>query len=245
MWFHIHYLSGYFTGKLLKFKRFEMIMIILAVIMPDLDSVIYFLFSGFQNPAPFHGGVTHTLIMGLLLNILLAFIIWGLLKWRHPDTEEKFLIKLIIIGVIGIGLHLSFDLITTANEYGAIHHLYFWPFSDFSYHMDIILADIFPRWPYFDFDKLMFLQYSPHSTLLVSVLSFIINLGFFIIVFINLIPPRKSYPWEDFLYNEENKRDPWINDNLELIINLLGTIIFFGAFLIRMGYLLDVIMTIQ
>ncbi|MHA1299431.1 MAG: metal-dependent hydrolase [Candidatus Helarchaeota archaeon] len=238
IWFHIHYLSGYFSGRLLKLDRSEKIVLILAAILPDFDSIVYFIFSGFQNPTPFHGGLTHTLLVGVILGIILAVVSFFLLKWKNPNTDYNKLFKFIILGIFGIMLHLFIDIFTIANEYGIFHHLYFWPASDFSYHFDILFADIFPRYPYFDIDKFMFLQYSPVSFRIVSFISLIVNLIFFSIVLIEFLPPKRLFPWDVFMYSDERKREPWINDNLELILNILLSALFFGAFLIRIDSLI-------
>ena len=175
MWFHIHYLSGYFTGRLLKLGRSEKIMLILAAILPDFDAIFFFIISGFQYPASFHGGITHMFLTGFIMSTILAIISFGIIKWRDPNTGNMKLLRFIILGLFGIFLHLLLDINTIANEYGSIHHLYFWPISEFSYHLDILLADIFPRYPYFDLEKFIFLNYSPISTRIVAILSLIIK----------------------------------------------------------------------
>lgn len=232
IWFHIHYLSGYFSGKLLKLERSEMIILILASILPDLDSVFFFLFSGFKDPTPFHAGATHTLLIASLLSTLLAAISFGIIKLKEPKTEYKKLLRFIILGIFGIGLHFIIDINTTANEYGMYHHLYFWPLSDVSFHFDLLFAQIFPSYLYFDFSKFAFLWYSPISSNIVNTLSLIIN-GVFLLAFIyGWIPLRKEFPWDPFIYNSERKRIPYIGDNFEIILNVLLSVIFFGLFVV-------------
>ncbi|MHA1376866.1 MAG: metal-dependent hydrolase [Candidatus Helarchaeota archaeon] len=242
MWFHIHYLSGYFSGRLLGKKwdldRSDKIVLILASILPDLDAVFYFIFSGLHDPAPFHGGVTHTLLIGLILGTMLAICAFGFLKLRNREIKNEKLIKFIVLGMFGVVLHLFIDIFTIANEYGAGHHLYFWPISDFSYHFDILFANIFPRYPYFNFEELMFIQYSPISFRIVAIISLIVNGIFLAVLIFEFVPPRKKFPWDVFIYNSNKIRDPWINDNLEVVLNVFFTLIFFGAFLLRINDLL-------
>ncbi len=176
-------------------------------------------------------------LMGFIMSTILAIISFGIMKWRDPKTENMKLMRFILLGLFGIFIHLLLDINTTANEYGAIHHLYFWPASEFSYHLDILLTDIFPRYPYFDFEKFMFLNYSPVSTRIVAILSLIINGVFLAVLIYEWVPPRKIFLWDPFIYNSDRMRDPWIGDNTEIILNILLTLIFFGAFIIRMNYL--------
>lgn len=221
----------------MKLDRSEKIMLILAAILPDFDAIFYFIISGFQYPASFHGGITHMFLTGFIMSTILAIISFGIMKWRDPKTENVKLTRFIILGLFGIFLHLLLDINTIANEYGVIHHLYFWPVSEFSYHLDILLADIFPRYPYFHFEKFMFLNFSADSTRIVAILSLIINGVFLAVLIYEWIPPRKIFLWDPFMYNSDRMRDPWIGDNTEIILNILLTLIFFGALVIRMNYL--------
>ncbi|MFX1450121.1 MAG: metal-dependent hydrolase [Promethearchaeota archaeon] len=237
MWFQIHYISGYFSARLLKLDRSEKIMLILAAILPDFDSLFYFIISGFQNPAPFHAGITHMLLTGFLMSTILAISYFSIIKWRDFKTENIKLFRFIILGLFGIFLHFLLDINTIANEYGEMHHLYFWPISNFSYHLDILLADVFPRYPYFDFEKFMFLNYSATSVRIVAILSLIINGTFLALLIYEWVPPRKFFPWDSFMYNSDKIRDPWIGDNAEILLNIFLTLAFFGAFVIRINYL--------
>ncbi|MFX0140887.1 MAG: metal-dependent hydrolase [Candidatus Hodarchaeota archaeon] len=237
MWFHIHYLSGYFSGRLLKLERSEKIMLILSAILPDFDSVFYFIISGFHDPATFHAGITHTFLTGFLMSTILAIVSFGIMKWRNPKTDNMKLGRFIILGLLGIFLHLLLDINTIANEYGEIHHIYFWPINNSSYHLDILLADIFPRYPYFNFEKFMFLKYSAISIRIVATLSLIINGVMLLILIYEWVPIRKIFPWDPFMYNSDRMRDPWIGDNTEVILNILLSLAFFGAFFVRIDYL--------
>ena len=163
-----------------------MVVLILAAILPDFDAIFYFIISGFQYPASFHGGITHMFLTGFIMSTILAIISFGIMRWRDPKTENMKLVRFIILGLFGIFLHLLLDINTIANEYGEIHHFYFWPVSEFSYHLDILLADIFPRYPYFNFEKLMFLKFSADSTRIVAILSLIVNAAFLAILIYEL-----------------------------------------------------------
>lgn len=116
--------------------------------LPDIDSTLATLFN--LGPS-FHGGITHTglgaLVIGLILGSLFWFIesIWRKAKskkYGHDKTswDVKRLGMLILISFIGAIIHLLVDILNTSNSHAREHHLYLWPFSDYSFHLDLMLA---------------------------------------------------------------------------------------------------------
>lgn len=154
MWSLAHltfaFLVGLIINKKWKLDRFLFFFLIIAGDFPDLDTEFFTLIGlGHLN---LHGGPTHTIVGVLVLAAIFAPLFWLIESvWIHKSKspgihEDKApwelhrLQALLLLAIIGGLVHLGVDILNTSNEYARYHHLYFWPFSDYSFHLDLMLA---------------------------------------------------------------------------------------------------------
>jgi len=128
-----HFLTGYLIARLkgYKYNQFETFYISLACTIPDFD-VLFIAF------AP-HGTWSHTLLFGLVLAIIYASIFYIIIRKSGKISNASF-IYLILFAIIGVLAHLFKDIFTylKGDCLNSIAHLYFYPFSNFSVHMNCI-----------------------------------------------------------------------------------------------------------
>ncbi len=116
--------------------------------LPDIDSHIADIFNLGHS---FHGGVTHTGVGSIILGLILGLIFWLIesawIKKRalqgngdKKAWDTRRLLIFVVIAILGNFIHLAVDIFNTSNEYARIHHLYLWPISDYSFHLDLMLA---------------------------------------------------------------------------------------------------------
>ncbi|MHA1684048.1 MAG: metal-dependent hydrolase [Promethearchaeota archaeon] len=133
-----HVLTGFLVGRGFKFKsrRFESFYTGLAGLIPDFDFLFAHFMPGFE-----HGVATHTLIGGSLIALVYACIAWlGCMLFSKDFKMENALTftKLLGLAMLGMLSHLVLDSFTFYNSYASdgTHHVYFWPFWDFPFHIN-------------------------------------------------------------------------------------------------------------
>ena len=142
------FLGALIINKKWKLDRFLFVIIIAAGDLPDIDTQFFGLL-GYDN---LHGGPTHTILGVFIIALIIAVIFWLMESiWinrnESPGVKEdknawdlKRLEQFIIFAFIGGLIHLGVDIFNTSNETARYHHLYLWPFSDYSFHLDLMLA---------------------------------------------------------------------------------------------------------
>lgn len=134
-----HFLSAYLLGRALKLKNgsFYLFFLSIAGIFPDVDTIIHFAFPNFV-----HGVFTHTILGGLLFSLILVGIT-TLIMYPALKSLKISVKKLIYLAILGLFVHLFLDIFTYAHPIeDDLHHLYFWPLSDYSVHMNIIWPSV-------------------------------------------------------------------------------------------------------
>lgn len=134
-----HFLSAYLLGRAIKIKNgsFYLFFLSIAGIFPDVDTLIHFAFPNFV-----HGVFTHTILGGLLFAMILVGIT-TIIMYPVLKTLKMSVNKLIYLAVLGLFVHLFLDIFTYAPPIeDDLHHLYFWPLSDYSVHMNIIWPSV-------------------------------------------------------------------------------------------------------
>ncbi len=132
-----HFLAAYLIGRKLNLTRGKLFLITFFGIISDFDVPFFYILLGFKNPSFYHAGITHTLIFGLLAAIIatvIAIIIE--LRKKKENVSVKYFLMFFSIAMLGFIIHISLDVITVANEYASLHHLYFWPLWNFSFHIE-------------------------------------------------------------------------------------------------------------
>ena len=142
------FLCALLINRKWKLDRFLFVIIIAAGDLPDIDTQFFGLL-GYDN---LHGGPTHTILGVFVIALIIAAIFWlvesvWINKSKSPGIQEdksawdlKRLELFIFFAFIGGLIHLGVDIFNTSNEYARYHHLYLWPFSDYSFHLDLMLA---------------------------------------------------------------------------------------------------------
>lgn len=153
-----HFFTGYLIARLmgLKHKEFKTFYISLACTIPDFDSLFIFLFP--------HGTWTHTILFGSLLTLVYILIFAIILK-KIPDVEFPGWKFLFGFAFLGLTIHLTQDIITyyKGDCENTIAHLYFYPFSDQSYHMNCL-------WPNVEYWQRTVVEYAYFIPLILVVL---------------------------------------------------------------------------
>ncbi len=133
--FITHFLTGYGIARGLKYQndRFEAFYLSATAIIPDFD-----LFVSLFWPEFAHGVFSHTILGGLLF----AFGFFGFAVLLLHSFLRRLDIKwtrLLALTMIGLATHFLLDIFThTKTTLPSDAHLYFWPFWDFSFHMNYI-----------------------------------------------------------------------------------------------------------
>lgn len=131
-----HFFTGFLVARILFKKKNDHFLCLFAAmvaILPDSDQFIHLIIplSIFE-----HAVFTHTIIGALLFTVVYTLIIWGIGRnfLKSIDVGLKYLF---IIALAAIASHLILDIFTVhANVYTTNAHLYFWPFWDFSFHLN-------------------------------------------------------------------------------------------------------------
>ncbi len=137
-----HFLTGYLIARLL-FKRkndqFECFFIAFAALIPDFDSFLH-LFIPIESLE--HAIFTHTIIGGVLLTLIYTSVIWLIGKKFIKNLGINYQ-RLLFLAIIGLASHLVLDIFTYRQDIATTSaHLYFWPISDFSWHLNGFFPDI-------------------------------------------------------------------------------------------------------
>ena len=144
------FLFGLLLGRIINMDRLLFACLLIAGDLPDIDGDFFGLI-GLDGSA-LHGGPTHTIVGVIVLALILAPLLWlmessWVQRTKSPAIrDEKNAWNLnrlgvfILIAVVGGLIHLGVDILNTSNEYARYHHLYLWPFSDYSFHLDLMLA---------------------------------------------------------------------------------------------------------
>lgn len=153
MWTLAHitfgYLCGRFADKKYRLDQSLWIAVLLGAYIPDIDTS-FFILIGFGH-LNLHGGPTHTGIGAIILGLMVGFLLWGIeaLYFRNKEQDKltiqsygtpNRLLLFFLIASLGTLSHLILDIFNTSNVYARYHHLYLWPFSDYSFHLDLMLA---------------------------------------------------------------------------------------------------------
>ncbi len=139
--FITHFLTGYGIARGLKYQndRFEAFYLSAAAIIPDFDLLLNLFWTDFA-----HGVYTHTILGGLLFAFGFFGFAFLLLRSFLAKVDIKWT-RLLTLTIIGLASHFLLDIFThTRTSSPTDAHLYFWPFWDFSFHMNYI-------WPGVDY----------------------------------------------------------------------------------------------
>ena len=132
-----HFFTGYALARLLGYKHddFKTFYISLSCTIPDFD----FLFIPFIP----HGTWTHTIAFGSFLTLVYIFVFSVVLK-KMPDIQFPGFRFLFMFAFLGFGIHLFQDIFTYLKSdcNTTIAHLYFYPISNASYHMNCLWQGI-------------------------------------------------------------------------------------------------------
>lgn len=132
-----HFFTGYAIARILGYKHdeFKTFYISLACTIPDFD----FLFIPFFP----HGTWTHTIVFGSLLTLTFIAVFSMILK-KIPEMEFPELQFLFGFAFLGLGVHLFQDIFTYLKSdcNNTIAHLYLYPLSTASYHMNCLWSGI-------------------------------------------------------------------------------------------------------
>jgi hypothetical protein len=131
----VHFLTGYLVARALKYKenRFESFFVAICALIIDIDST-FNLFFPFE-----HGVITHTMLGGFLLILAFSAITYPVAAPLLRKTGTSFK-KLLLIGWLGMLSHLALDAFTYYESAAdATHHVFFWPFWNFSVHINTVL----------------------------------------------------------------------------------------------------------
>ena len=131
-----HFLAAYLLGKVIfkkEYNHYLPFFCAVAGIIPDIDEFLHI----FIPLEPFkHAVFTHTIIGGLLVVGILVSLTWIIGKnfLRNVDINLK---TLFFVALIGLSIHLILDIFTYREEVLTTDaHLYFWPLSNFSFHLN-------------------------------------------------------------------------------------------------------------
>jgi membrane-bound metal-dependent hydrolase YbcI (DUF457 family) len=129
----VHFSTGYLAGRALGYReyRFETLYVALAAYSPDFDIQL-------QLVSPFfaHGIWTHTLAGVAVMSFVLSVIAKGAMMWFKPSASVPFA-RLWGLALLGGMSHLLLDAFTFyESPADAIHHMYFWPVWNFSWHIN-------------------------------------------------------------------------------------------------------------
>lgn len=131
----VHFSTGYLAGRALGYReyRFEALYMAVAAYSPDFDAWL----SPFSHFFA-HGIWTHTLIGVVAMSLVLSVVARGVIAWIRPPEPVSF-VRLWGLAFLGGTTHLFLDTFTFyESQVDAIHHMYFWPFWNFSWHINTI-----------------------------------------------------------------------------------------------------------
>ncbi len=97
--------------------------LLIGSVLPDID--ILFLLGGWSMYRTYHRGPTHSILGVLVLAFLLSWVVGK----RYPRGIKS---RLFIGSLIGMGMHLILDLLTSYRTY------LLWPFSDYRFSTGIL-----------------------------------------------------------------------------------------------------------
>jgi hypothetical protein len=135
--FLAHFLTGYFIARFLGYKhnQYQTFILCIAAILPDLDVLVSFLL--------LHGGWTHSILIASLMGISFWFL---LLIFNSSIQKTLQISPLVLLGLIFLGLsgHLFLDIFTYLKSdcLNTIAHIYLWPFSNLSFHMNCLWSSV-------------------------------------------------------------------------------------------------------
>ncbi|MHA1439196.1 MAG: metal-dependent hydrolase [Promethearchaeota archaeon] len=129
-----HFLFGYFIAYFIlkkEYDSFESFFIGMAALIPDFDMIVG-IFIPFE-----HGVFTHTIIGGMTFTLCYSLIIW-LIGYNFLKEIDINFQSLFILALIGMFSHLFLDSFTFYYSYesDATHHMFFWPFWNFPFHIN-------------------------------------------------------------------------------------------------------------
>ena len=112
-----HYMFAYSLGRKWNLQKPQLKALTFAMLMPDLD-VLSILF-GLEFFVEFHGTITHSIAVAILLSFVLSLIFF--LYYRK---------NVILFAMVGVCMHLLFDFIPTLwPRWGHVGMMLFFPFS--------------------------------------------------------------------------------------------------------------------
>ena len=203
MWSLAHisfaFLLGLLINKKWKLDRLLFFCLLLAGDLPDIDGDLFHLL-GYDGSA-LHGGVTHTILGVFIIALIIAPLIWAIeslwirntkspaIKEEKQSWQFKRLQLFLLIAFIGGLIHLGVDVLNTSNEYARQHHLYLWPLSDYSFHLDLMLAGM-PE------DRMAAWSYRPLVKLIMAITNILLITGLWILHY------RYDKHFWDVLYSE-------------------------------------------
>jgi len=124
-----HYLFVWFIGRKLQIERVYYKVLVLGGLLPDIDalSIVF----GIEYAREFHGTVTHSIFVALLLAIALALLLKLIFKvefWRSS-----------MYAVLGVVSHIFLDIfnVTSFAKYGG---RFLWPIYDGSLFLREFIA---------------------------------------------------------------------------------------------------------
>ncbi|MBP7869358.1 MAG: metal-dependent hydrolase [Candidatus Hydrogenedentes bacterium] len=135
----IHFCTGYLAARALGYRehRFEALYVAAAAYAPDVDSLL----SRF-SPLFSHGIWTHTLAGVAVMSLIMASCTAAILAAFRITPRPKYGV-LVGLALLGGVTHLFLDAFTYyESEADALHHLYFWPFWKFPWHINTVFPGV-------------------------------------------------------------------------------------------------------
>jgi hypothetical protein len=134
-----HFFTGYLAARFCKQKsgHFLLFFTAFAAIVPDMDFIV-----GRIIPSIRHGEFSHTILGGLLFELIYTVIVFAILFPMLSKSGISFW-KLFQFALIGLGMHLLLDSFTFyENNPGEKPHMYFWPIWDFPVHINTLFPSV-------------------------------------------------------------------------------------------------------
>jgi len=95
-----HYMFAYSLGRKWNLERPQLKALTFAALLPDIDVISILL--GIEFFVEFHGTITHSIVVALLLSFILSFIFF--LYYRK---------NVVPFAILGVGMHLLLDFLPT------------------------------------------------------------------------------------------------------------------------------------
>ena len=123
-----HYMFAYTLGRKWKLERPQLKALTFAALLPDIDVISILL--GIELFVEFHGTITHSIAVALLLSFILSFIFF--LYYRK---------NVVPFAILGVGMHLLLDFLPTLwPRWGHVGMILLYPFSS----QEIALRGVIP-----------------------------------------------------------------------------------------------------